>query len=854
LRLHDDVIEEVLGLPGSRRLAITVATPAAVGDDEVAVVAEGIVEVTFVPVDPSGRPLTPLFVGELSAGEACAGARMDSTALANGSYRLRSAAGAEIVVARVGSGPSGSLAAAVAAWEQQAASFAQSRPVSQLSRAHEQLERKRALDHELHTEGRGALLQVFELRHLRDRPPGLPPVVGALGDAADATGEPIDAARLEAAARSGETDVLELAASLQLPVRRTRLEGRSWRRGGPVMVAFEGEAPVVLLPSGRGYVIRDAAGEEAKLSRSRARGLSQLAYTVYPKFPPRPVRGRDVLRIGALGGRRGVLALVALTVLVAALGAFIPYATAQIVGSIVPSGNRTALLDLVIAVGVFTFAMFGASLLQGLVVLELSSRGAANVTAALWDRLLHAEPSFLRGRSAGAMAQQVTAFDQMRTLLSSSLVAALAGAALSVSSIALLFSYSATAGLLVIAAFAALLAVAWAAARAQGRSFQASINERNRLNGLLLGLFTGISKLRVAGAERRAQALWAHGYALQEQAQRDAALQGVRLTIVQALLPGVLLLSAIAGYSVLQSDNSVSLVDFTGTVAAAGQLSAAGASIVALAIAFVQLRPLYRTTRPILEQVPEVSESAILPGEIRGGVELDNVTFGYDPDLPVLQNVSIAVEPGSFVALVGPSGAGKTTIVRLILGFDTPWQGQVLLDSKPLDRLDREAVRRRIGTVIQGATVTSGSILTNIIGALPLTQQDAWEAAEMAGVADDIRAMPMQMSTVISEGGSGFSGGQLQRILLARALVRKPRIVLLDEATSSLDNETQRIVTEGLGALGVTRIVIAHRLSTIRHADHIVVLGDGRVLERGRFEELIDAGGTFSSLARRQLL
>jgi ATP-binding cassette subfamily C protein len=608
------------------------------------------------------------------------------------------------------------------------------------------------------------------------------------------------------------------------------------------------------LPSGRGYAIRDGSGLETELVRSRAERLAPLAYTVYSKFPARPVRGRDVLRVAGLGSRRSVLTLIALTVLVAALGAFIPYATAEIVGSIVPSGNRSALLDLVIAVGVFTVAMFGTSMLQGLVVLELGSRGSARVTAALWDRLLHAEPSFLRGRSAGATAQQVTAVDQMRTLLSSSLVAALAGAALSVSSIALLFSFSAATALLVLAAFAALLAVAWVAVRAQGRAFQVAIDERNRLNGLLLGLFTGISKLRVAGAERRAQALWAHGYALQEQAQRDAALQGVRLSIVQVLLPGVLLLSAIVGYSVIQSGSSVSLTDFAGTIAAAGQLSAAGASMVALAVASAQLRSLFRTTGPILAQVPEVSEAAILPGEIRGGVELDNVTFGYDAEVPVLENVSMTVEAGSFVALVGPSGAGKTTIVRLILGFDTPWQGQVLLDSKPLDRLDREAVRRRIGTVIQGARVTSGSILTNIVGALPMTVDDAWQAAEMAGVADDIRAMPMQMSTIISEGGSGFSGGQLQRVLLARALVRKPRIVLLDEATSALDNETQRIVTDGLGALGVTRIVIAHRLSTIRHADQIVVLVGGRVLEHGTFEELIDTGGPFASLARRQLL
>jgi ATP-binding cassette subfamily C protein len=331
----------------------------------------------------------------------------------------------------------------------------------------------------------------------------------------------------------------------------------------------------------------------------------------------------------------------------------------------------------------------------------------------------------------------------MRTLLSSAVVAALAGSALALSAIVLLFAYSppiALAAMIVFVAF--LLADAWIV-RVQSRWLQAVVNERNSLNGYLLGFFSGVSKLRVAGAEERVHALWARGYALQQEAQRNASLQTVRLTVLQGLLPAAFLLAVVLAIEVSKG-GTASLVDFTGSIAATGQLAAAMASMIALASTLVQLRPLYRSARPILDASPEVREHAVFPGGVTGRLELDSVTFGYTDGAPVLEQVSLAVEPGSFVAVVGPSGAGKSTVVRLILGFETPWEGEVLLDGKPLHRLDLEAVRRRMGTVIQGARITSGTILTNILGALPLGQSAAWEAADLAGIGDDIRAMPIR--------------------------------------------------------------------------------------------------------------
>lgn len=851
------VVDAVRALPGARDAAVAGNRPLVLAPGELAVVAGGVVDAVFVPQDEQHEPRTPVLVAELGLGELVVGGwERDASGLPAGFGAVRGLGEAAVVVARAPDSLDPPLADPAAEWRSRVQAFESAGSVETPAEERSRLEARRALDDELDAAGRRALLQVFLARPLSRRPHGLPPPVAALADAAADAGAAIDRARLESVARmngSAATDVTELAARLRVPARRVTLAGSWWREKGLPLVAFLDGQPVALLPRRHGYRLRSDSASPRRVSAADAAAIDSTAYAVYPKLPDRPLTGRDLLRLGFSGTRRSLVGLLLLTVAVAGLGAFVPYATAQIVGSIVPSGNRAALADIVIAVGVFTVAMLAASIAQALAVVALSTSASARLTAALWDRLLHVSPSFFRTRSAGELAQQVTAFDQMRNLVSSTLVAGLAGSALALAGIVLAIGYSVPIGLVVVVVFAVAMIVAGATIRVEGRWLSSVVSERNRLNGLLLGLFSGVSKLRVAGAERRAHAVWAQGYAFQQEAQRNASFQGVRLSVLQGLLSGLLLLAVIAAAAAFGGDE-LSVVDFTGSVAAAGQLAAAAGSIIAVATTLVQLRPLYRSTRPILDTAPEVREAATLPGEFTGALELGDVTFGYADGAPVLDRVSLEVAAGSFVAIVGPSGAGKSTILRLLLGFERPWEGEVRLDGKDLARLDLEGVRRAMGTVIQGARITSGTILTNILGALPLGVDAAWEAAELAGIAEDIRAMPMRMSTMVPEGGSGFSGGQLQRLLLARALVRKPRILMLDEATSALDNETQKVVSENLAALGVSRVVVAHRLSTIRHADKIVVLDHGRVVEQGPFDELVAAGGLFAALAGRQML
>jgi ABC-type bacteriocin/lantibiotic exporter with double-glycine peptidase domain len=314
--------------------------------------------------------------------------------------------------------------------------------------------------------------------------------------------------------------------------------------------------------------------------------------------------------------------------------------------------------------------------------------------------------------------------------------------------------------------------------------------------------------------------------------------------------------------SLIQSTNPAEMIGGSGLTAgdflafnvAFGTFIGGVTSLSNTVVEVLDIVPLWQRSQPILTAEPEVDLTKSDPGQITGNLRVDHVTFRYREDGPlILDDVSLEARPGEFIALVGASGSGKSTLLRLLLGFEMPISGTVYYDGQDLSGLDVSAVRRQLGVVLQNNRINAGSIFENIASGALIGLDDAWTAAEMAGLADEIRALPMQMHTLISEGGSNLSGGQRQRLVIARALALQPHILLFDEATSALDNRTQAIVSQSLDRLNVTRIVIAHRLSTIRNADRIYVLSSGRVVQQGNFEELAHQPGLFAQLIRRQL-
>jgi ABC-type bacteriocin/lantibiotic exporter with double-glycine peptidase domain len=264
--------------------------------------------------------------------------------------------------------------------------------------------------------------------------------------------------------------------------------------------------------------------------------------------------------------------------------------------------------------------------------------------------------------------------------------------------------------------------------------------------------------------------------------------------------------------------------------------------------------PIYERIKPILETAPESDESRADPGKLKGAIAVSHLHFRYSEDSAwILKDVSLSLRPGEFAAFVGPSGCGKSTMMRLLLGFEKPALGAIYYDGQDFSSLDARLVRQQLGVVLQESRVLPTDIFRNIVGTAQRTMDEAWEASEMAGLAEDIRQMPMGMHTVVSEGGGTFSGGQRQRLMIARALVNKPKIIFCDEATSALDNKTQAVVTQSMDRMDATRITIAHRLSTVANADRIFYFDGGQILEEGSYDELMAKNGLFAALAKRQI-
>jgi ABC-type bacteriocin/lantibiotic exporter with double-glycine peptidase domain len=366
-----------------------------------------------------------------------------------------------------------------------------------------------------------------------------------------------------------------------------------------------------------------------------------------------------------------------------------------------------------------------------------------------------------------------------------------------------------------------------------------------------------MAKLRVSGTESRAFAAWAREFSAQKDLSMRARRVSNGLTVFNSAFP-VISLAVVFSYAahlmgqpLLRGFTTGAFLAFSAAFiqfqSAALQLSSTIGSVLGIV-------PLFERAAPIFETLPEVDDGKRHPGELTGLLEISHLNFRYGPDMPlVLHDLSFSVKPGEFVAIVGPSGSGKSTMFRLLLGFEKAESGAIYYDGQDLAGLDIQAVRQQMGVVIQNSRLASGTIFNNIIGLAPLTLDDAWQAARMAGLDRDSQEMPMGMHTVVSEGGGNLSGGQRQRLLIARAIVKKPRIFLFDEATSSLDNQTQSIVSHSLDALQVTRIVIAHRLSTVINADRILVIEKGVVVQCGAYRELVNQKGIFCELAKRQL-
>ena len=529
----------------------------------------------------------------------------------------------------------------------------------------------------------------------------------------------------------------------------------------------------------------------------------------------------------------------------------VPIVLGKIISVAVPSNSVQALIGLVLVIGCAAIGLFVFELTRNFTLLRLGGELDRNLLPAIWNRTVSLPTNFFRRYEVGDLTNRIMGVDQARQLLGDTiLVTGLAAVFAVVNLIVVAVSVPALIlpALGVILVFLIICTIALWLAQKFNRAAAAAQGERD---ALALQLVQGVAKIRVAGATATMFRRWAELMSRSQRAQMQAAIR-IDVTAVAAGSLGLSASAAVYLAAMLQGE-SISIASFAVFATALGMATAAAGTIVAVVSQVGRAWVLIDRADPILA-TPGEDYGGGRALDISGEITFTDLRFRYTAETPlVLDGLSLSIPAGSFTALVGASGCGKSTVLRCLLGFEQPERGSVLLDGIPLDELDLAYVRRQFGVVMQKFSLMGGSILNNIVGGRDMTVDEAWAAAEEVGLADFIRGLPMGMHTMLMDGGGTLSGGQAQRLLLARAVAGRPRLIILDEATSALDNPTQQVVTESLARMSATRLVVAHRLSTVRDADQIAVVDAGRIIELGSHDELMALGGHYRDLVERQL-
>lgn len=641
-------------------------------------------------------------------------------------------------------------------------------------------------------------------------------------------------------------------------MRRTVNLEKGWYHdavGAMLAVRKSDGSAVALLPAGMsGYTYYDAEkGKRVKVTRKTQELFEDEAIAFYSSFPLKKIGISDLLIyiVRTLSVSDFVLFGV-VTLIVTLIGMLSPKLTNLLFSSVLESGNLRVLLSM----AVFMISVSVSSLLIGgvksLLLSRINTKTELAVQSATMMRVLSLPADFFKNYSAGDLSSRAQQINSLCSMLISALLSTGLTSVFSLVYISQIFAYAPA--LVIPSLIIILLTVGFSLVTtfAQMKISKKRMELDAQETGLSYALISGVQKIKLAGAEKRAFAKW--GNLFSKSAKLTYNPPGF-LNYNSAFSLAISLIGAIVMYAV-SVQSGVSVADYYAFNTAYGMVSGAFMSLAGMATTIAGIKPILDMVKPILDAQPEVSEGKRVIERLSGGIELNNISFRYSENMPlIVDNLSLKIRPGQYVALVGATGCGKSTLMRLMLGFETPQKGAVYYDGKDIAKVDLKSLRRKIGVVMQNGKLFSGDIFSNITISAPwLTLDDAWEAAELAGIADDIRRMPMGMHTIISEGSGGVSGGQRQRLMIARAIAPKPKILMFDEATSALDNLTQKKVSNSLDGLKCTRIVIAHRLSTIRQCDRIIYLENGRIAEDGTYDELIAKNGKFAELVSRQRL
>ena len=642
-----------------------------------------------------------------------------------------------------------------------------------------------------------------------------------------------------------------------LMVRDVELED-NWQNDayGPMLGYLkETGTAVALMPATLfGYWYRDpATGRKTRVTRKTSKLFAREALCFYHPLPMKKLGIPDLLLyMKSSISHSDLILIVIATLAVTLVGMLEPRIYSLVTGTVLKGRNMNLMAGLAVFLLSSAFASQLIELVRSLLMERISIKTSQAVEASVMMRILSLPVSFFRRFSSGELSNRATCVSSLCTMILDNTLSVGLGSLLSLLYVTQIFQFAPALVWPSVLIILATVVVSMAASIIQINISREKMKLSAEEDGMSYAILNGVQKIRLSGSEKRIFARWGRLYSRNARLEYNppafVKLNGVITTAIS--LFGVIVLYYLA-VSTGVADNQYYAFN-----AAYGHVTGAFTALAGIFVSMASIRPILEMAEPILKAEPEVAAEKQPVDHVSGRIEMSHVTFRYEENAPyVLNDLSLSVRPGEYVAIVGRTGCGKSTLVRLLLGFEKPEKGAVYYDGRDLASIDPRSLRRHIGVVIQNSQLFQGDIYSNItISAPQLTLDEAWEAAETAGIAQDIREMPMGMQTIISEGQGGVSGGQKQRLLIARAVAPKPKILIFDEATSALDNKTQKQVSNSLDKLNCTRIVIAHRLSTIRNCDRILVMDSGAIIEEGKYEDLIAKNGHFAELVRRQQL
>ena len=625
---------------------------------------------------------------------------------------------------------------------------------------------------------------------------------------------------------------------------------------GPMLMIYkENSIPVAVLPRGiKGYEFTDPISlKKCRVDDKTQKLFEEDGLCFYKPFPQRRLGIKDLLIYMALSRSLSDHAMVLISsAIITAVGMLTPMITKLAYGRVLKSGE----MNMLYALGFFMISASIGHLLfssvGNMITQAVQTKQSVAIEAAVMMRVLSLPAPFSRKFSAGELYTRSQSITELCRQLAQAVLSTGVTSIFSLVYIVQVFHYT---PVLVVPALAVTLTTvvfSVVSTLLNTQVTRASMTLAAQESGMNYAMITGIQKIKLAGAEKRAFARWARLYAKEAEFLYNPPMIIKMNAVISAAIS---LIGTIVMYSAAIG-GGVTYDNYVAFTASYGYISGAFMELSGIALMIAGIKPTLEMVKPILDEEPEAAGGKQTVTRLGGNIELSHVSFRYTDTMPdVLDDLSIRIKSGEYVAIVGETGCGKSTLVRILLGFEKPRKGAVFFDGKDINSLDLRSLRRHIGVVMQNGKLLMGSIFENITISAPwLTMDEAWDAAKTAGIEQDIRGKPIGMQTMISEGQGGISGGQKQRLLIARAIAPKPAVLIFDEATSALDNLTQKKVTQALDSYKCTRIVIAHRLSTIQACDRILLLRKGKIEEDGTYEELLGRKGFFAELVERQRL